>query len=393
MKLSFINMLKNLLKRWYVILLAVVLGAGVGCVSAFNTTLQTEYIAQVYIDQNFEVKNPAPGVNYPDSVNTLTASLINNSIMAINNTNYLTVICEENDVSVQAIDLKTAISAVKVSENVVQISVKLGSAEASKAVCEGIIENLSVHLNQSIFNNIDPVTGTFLAGTPDSNKIIVSEFMAPTKYVEAGTNKIMKIAIYTVAVACIAVLALVVYDLLKNKVNGAGSVRSIFDLPVDDAKSFSDGAELCLAGTITENEDNKILAFCCGKFEAEELNDGIKKFAVDKKILVIKVDNTLNQTDNKIVKESENLDTLSIANGNLAGVQQLLELINSKNEYVKIIILIKNALNGENAQLYSKLAERVFVVLKNKNDDLWKLQTLIGKLNDNEIKVSRIICV
>lgn len=393
MKLSFINIIKNLLRRWYILVLALAIGVGAGCYSAFNATTQTEYVAQVYIDQNFEVKNPEPGVNYPDSVGTLTVSLINNSIMAIKNTNYLYSVCVQNGVETTHIDFNTAVKVSKVSENIVQISVNLNNPEKSKLVCEKIISGLSVHLNSSILNNIDPTTGTFVVGTPESNKIVVTEFMQPTKYVADGVSNIVKIAIYAIASLCVAILALVVIDLIKNKVNGANSVRCIFDIPTDDAKNINEGVQLCLAGSLAQNQTNKVFAFCCGGFETQEFIGAIIDNTSNSRVLICKVEKGKHSTNPEIEKKTDNVDELIISNGSLSGVEKILSVVGAENDYKKVIIIVENAIDGENAQLYAKIADCVFVALKNKKDNLWNLQSLIGKLNDNEIKVARIICV
>ena len=392
MKFNLLNLLKSLLRKWFIVVIAAVIGVGLGLYSAFNTTLKTEYVGQVYINQDFAVKNPEPGVNYPDSVSSLTESLMNNSLVAIKNSTYLEEICSKNGINTSQTDYRNLIEVKLVSENIIQIHVKFANADLSKAVCQDIMSGLSVHLNKSILNNIDPQTGDFYAGTPNSNKIIVTEFMKPTKYVEGQTQNWLKIALYGCAFAMVSVLVLIIIDLLRNKVNKASSIRAYFDIPVDDAESCECGIRLAIANNKIENVENKIFTIFSGQLKEEELEGFYRSISNNRKVLVIEVGEK--SGGDGIVQETSNLHRLCLSNDNLTNIESILNIKNEKiNEYEFIFINVLNGFKNEDSYLYSKLTENVIICAKNNKDSVWDLCHLIGKMKDNNVKVERIICV
>lgn len=392
MKINVINTLKNLLKKWFIVVISTVIGVGVGAYSVFNATIKTEYVAQVYINQEFPVKNPEPGVNYPDSVASLTSTLMKNALVAIKNPSYLEDICSKNDINTSFMDFQNLIEVKSVSENIIQINVKFANADLSQAVCEDIVYSLSVHLNKSILNNIDPETGDFYVGTPETNKIIVSEFMQPTKYVETQTQKWIKLAIYGVAFGVISVMVLIIIDLLRNKVNKASSIRTYFNIPVDDADSFEHGINLSLANIKIDNDANKVFAVYSDQVNEDELNNCYIAISQTKKVLIIEVGGkTVNQA---LDVKTNNLHKLYLSNDNLATIETILKFkVEKFNEYDFVFINILNAFKTEDAYLYSKLVDNVIICAKNNKDSVWDLHKLVGKMNDNNIKIERIICV
>ena len=393
MKFSIFSMLKNLLRKWFVVAIALIIGAGVGFFVDYNKAPQIDYVAMVYIDQEFEEKNPQPNVNYPNTVEALTAKLMDNALLAMNNVKYMGEICESHGVDVTKIDLKSMIEFSKVSANVIQINTKFQDEHLSKSICEEIVSTLPKHLNNVILHNIDEQTGGFIVGTPDSNKIIVNEFMQPTKHQTPNDNVILSVAIYAVAVSFVAILVIVIVDLCKNKVNRASSVRSSLDAAVNDANTFADGVELCVATALAKNPNSKNFAFCCGQITNEEIEKACLAVSKNKKVLAFIV------SDNKeatgiLTKKSENLYVSELSNDVLGNLESISKMRNDGfKEYDVNLIIINKALEQEQTSMYCKVVDNTFISLKNKVDSLWGVHELVGKLNDNEIKIDRIFCV
>lgn len=391
MKFNIVNILNKLLKKWLVIVLAVIIGAGVGFVLNYYKAPKTEYVAQVYIDQAFEEKTPAPNVNYPNTVESLTTKLMDNSLIAINSVSYLGDICEENDVDVSKIELTSMIVVEKISSNVIQVSVKFGDEQLSKKICEDVVNGMPKHLNNVILHNIDEQTGDFIVGTPESNKITVTEFMQPTKKATPSGSILVSTAIYAIALGFVAILAIFVIDLIKNKVDNSSSVRCSLDVAVNDANSFSEALELCVANAFAKNAENKTFAVCCGQIENSEIENAYTTLSKNKKVLAVVVKE---DAKNNLYKVSENLSVLELSNDVLQCVENVDKIKKSeKNNYDVNLIIIKDSLKQEQTALYCKIVDSTFISLKNNVDSLWGVHELVGKLNDNEIKIERIVCV
>ncbi|MBO5714655.1 MAG: hypothetical protein J6R83_04490 [Clostridia bacterium] len=387
MKISIMGLIKGLLNKWLVILLALIVGVGAGVFVNSYKASQIEYVAMVYIDQNFDEKNPEPGVNYPNTVESLTARLMDNSLLAMNNAGYMSEICTANGLDVSKLELTNYIEFTKESSNVIKITVKFANEQLSKSICEDIIETLPKHLNNLILHNIDTQTGDFVAGTLENNKIYVTEFMQPTKREVQDNNEILTIGICAVGVTFVAVLTILVINLIKNKVNKASSVRSSVNVAVSDAKSFAEGVELCVANALAKNSNDRTFAFCCGELSNQDIEKACETLAKNKKVvaLVVSCDQQL-----AFDKKLDNL-TLSTLSGD---VLKRIETVNSvkQGDSDVNLIIIKNSFSQEQATLYCEVADSTFIILKNNVDSLWGLHELVGKLNDNEIKIDRIIC-
>jgi hypothetical protein len=387
MKFSVYGLIKGLLKKWVVILLAVIVGIGAGLLINNHKASQVDYVAMVYIDQNFEEKNPTPGVNYPNTVESLTTRLMDNSLLAMNNAGYMSDICTANGVDSSKLELSNLIVFSKESSNVIKITVKFSNEQLSKSICEDIIETLPKHLNNLILHNIDPQTGDFIVGTPDSNKIMVTEFMQPTRLEVDEGNEILSIAISAVACGFVAVLTILVIELIKNKVNKASSVRASVNVAVSDSNSFAEGVELCIANALAKNPLGKTFAVCCGNVDNKDVEEVCENLSRNKKVVAYIVSN---KGDEILNKQSDNL-SLSALSGD---VLKRIENVNNakQGDSDVILIIIKNSFEQEQASLYCEIADSSFIILKNNVDSLWKLHELVGKLNDNEIKIDRIIC-
>ena len=386
MKCDFISMLKNLLKKSYIIILAVILGCCFGVGFNKSKTINSPYISQIFVDQDFMEKHPVAGVQYLDSVESKTKTLINNSVVALKSIRFLKTICEDVGVSVQNNDIINNINIKKVSDNVIEIAVDFGNAQKSKEICEKIVSLATIQLNTVIMNNIDPVTQGFKEGTAESNKITVSTYMGVTAGEQTAISKSKILIIFALIGLFASLVVLILVDLIKNKVRSAYYVHSKFNIPTIEADSFAGGATRVLAeGQVRDTAVNSTM-LCYNNVEDSEKQEFLDKMSKCFNAQIIEI---CENSDNVYKKEDIHIELSSdYVIENYKTVKDLVE----NNKFDIVIIVVNKCFKSPIVNLCANMTESIELFLKKNVDNLWDVYNFVDHLNDKQIKISDIIC-
>ena len=385
MKNDVLNFIKYVIKRWFVLAIAIVLGCMVGVVKYLNTNNLDECEMKVYIYQNF----PDDSKN----INVSTDGLLKNSINLMNSLDYLKPICENNDINLKSSMLKNIFSFEQTSTNIVKITMRLEDEIKMKNIGNEICSTLQTYLNKNTFANIDE-DGNFKVGTPETQKIFVTVSMAPTLIdAEDKTFDVMGTILYVMIFVVLAGIILLCSFIVFGKIHNIEQLNQKYNFNISMGDDFVDGAIKSITNQLTKtNENNKSFVFLTNNLDDKQKLEICKNMANNKRILMVDIDklssyNPNKQSEFQIENLTNNIDKFKFNNINEFILFDYLVKLFSENGYDFACIYINNKYNNAFTIPGAKLGDKIFVDIDTSIDTLDKLDQLFLQLERGGVKV------
>lgn len=389
MKVDILKVCINILKRWYVILLAIIIGGSIGYSLPNKEENEYTYNSQIFISLESNMisgSSLSSDLAYSENLN----NFISNSVVALRSTGYHKMLATE----VGLADLNHLIITIEnLSKNIISIQVSYHDQELAKKVCELLTKTASTQINYVLQDNIDLTTGNFKEGTLDKDKIVVREILKPMLNmddVEDKNNnvKITNLITYASIFCVVAIIILLCVELANPKVKSLHELKIRYGeiAPINKAISFTQGMNMELASLSANQlwEDKKVAivgtkGIVSNLFASKDF-DG-------KKILIISND----MTSNGIEEKTKTFDYLGIGDNAIKSISEIKETIEKSSlKYDFIFFLLEVDQPNANLQSVLRLADKVFLNVNLSKDKVVLLNDVIYTMQSNNIKISSI---
>lgn len=380
MKIDVWGVCKSVLKKWYILLLAAIIGFGSGIFVADRKEKNEVVVtSQILVEQNFPEKYFETQSLFIEKNN----HLINTALIVLRNDAFLTKQFES--VGLKYSELSNIFDVSRMHEsNIIEIKIEYNNRDIAKKLCENVTNSVWLHLNEVVLNNIDKETGTYKDGTLDSNKIFVREVLAPTVNKQAGVSKTTNVVIYAATFAIVVACVLAVYFMFNPRFTSIEDIKCRYDLKTTTHKSVQKELEDVFVNlSICEKRkkclfvSNRIVLHDVVKFCNEHLK-GSKTLVVGDQV------HALPEIKNGEVRVLNETSSLLIA-------KELEEIIKNEKIYDYIIILKKTDLIENEGSIYYQNVDKIVFDIQIGKDKKKTIDSLIFELSKEE-KEKTTIC-
>lgn len=391
MKNDVLNFIRYVMKRWFILLIAVILGCGIGVLKYISENEYKTCEMKVYIYQNFP--------NDSNDINVKTEALLRNSLDLMNSADYLKPICKSNGIELNTNQIKDVFSFEQTSANIVRITINLDDENKMKSIGNEIGKSLQTYLNKNTYANIDE-NGNFKEDAIETQKIFITVSMEPT--ISESVEKSFDIAgtvLYSILLAGLVVIILLIVYIVFGKIHNVEQLNQKYNFNIATADNFVDAAVKSIANQSTKtSEENKTFVFLTNNLDDKQKLEICKNIANDKKILMVDINRLPSYDPNKQAefgKENlaNNIDKLNFKNINEFILFDYLVKLFSEQKYDFACIYLNNKYNNDFVIPGAKLGDKIFVDIDNEIDNLDKLDQLFLQLQRDGVKINGGIVV